>query len=149
MTWRRSPPCSTAFFITVTCSSAAREAGAPKQRRLLLVVRSERGGRGAAATARRSPCLPACAKPANGVTTDFGVELATTGGGTEIKKEEPLINLLGDSVPKPLGFSAFAPECIAGMARLGRTIQKLLAAAATDAVQQSHVLAAARWPVLR
>ena len=38
---------------------------------------------------------------------------------------------------------------IPGMARLGHTNQKLLAAAATDAVQQSHVLAAARWPVLR
>jgi hypothetical protein len=38
------------------------------------------------------------AKPANEVTTDFGVELAH------------LIDLLGDSVPKPLGFSALQPE---------------------------------------
>jgi hypothetical protein len=30
--------------------------------------------------------------------------------GTEIKTVEPLIDRLGDSVPKPLGFSAFAPE---------------------------------------
>jgi hypothetical protein len=35
------------------------------------------------------------------------------------------------------------------MQRLGYTNQKLLAAAATDAVQQRQVLAAARWPVLK
>jgi hypothetical protein len=99
-------------------------------------------------------------------------------------QEEPLIDLLWDSVPKPLGFSACAPEwltsgaagrrpaipapgsalgshpcvatilrpgeaSIAGMPRLGHTNEKLLAAAATDAVQQRQVLAAARWPVLK
>ena len=141
-------------------------------------------GRGAAATARRRPCLSACAKPANGVTTDFGVELAITSGVPKSNKEEPLIDRLEDSVPKPLGFSAFAPEwltsgaagrrpaipapgsalgshpcvatilrpgeaSIAGMPRLSHTNQKLLAAAATDAVQQRQVLAAVRWPVLK
>jgi hypothetical protein len=35
------------------------------------------------------------------------------------------------------------------MQRIGHTNQKLLAAAATGAVQQRQVLAAARWPVLR
>ncbi len=38
--------------------------------------------------------------------------------GGKIGKEEPLIDLLGDSVPKPLGFTAFAPEWLnAGAAR--------------------------------
>ena len=40
VTSRQSPPCSTAFFITATCSSAAREAGARKP---LPAVRSECG----------------------------------------------------------------------------------------------------------
>jgi hypothetical protein len=35
------------------------------------------------------------------------------------------------------------------MQKPGHKNQKLLAAAATDAVQQRQVLAAARWPVLR
>src|ERR1017187_982356 len=38
---------------------------------------------------------------------------------------------------------------IAGMPRHSHTNQKLLAAAATDAVQQRQVLAAVRWPVLK
>ena len=35
------------------------------------------------------------------------------GRGSELKKEKPLIDLLGDSVPKPLGFIAFTPEWLA------------------------------------
>ena len=39
-------------------------------------------------------------------------------GGSKIEKEEPLIERLGDSVPKPLGFIAFTPEwLVSGVAR--------------------------------
>src|ERR1017187_8372259 len=108
--WRRGPPCSTAFFITATCSSAAREVGAPRQRRWRLVVRSERAG------TRRGCSRPAEPMPARLRKTGQSGDHRLWRGvgyqqrGTEIKEEEPLINLLGDSVPKPLGFSAFAPE---------------------------------------
>src|ERR1017187_10536348 len=112
--------------------------------------------------------------------------LADGGGGAVFAagSTPKSVDQLGDSVPEPLGFSAFAPEwltsgaagrppaipapgsalgshpcvatilrpgeaSIAGMPRLGHTNQKLLAAWATNAVQQRQVLAAVRWPVLK